>query len=167
MSVLLNIIFIIGLFAMFFFGPTAMNIGLCRMSNDKMKLAAGDGLKCCIPVFNHFYGWHCYTGTSYLSISGIVTVIFYLSLASRFIVMVFLFNNDAVQTATVIIFLISAVAYWIGCAVDVFRVLSDSGIYALGAKVMNALLLIVGQIVIGFYMPNNILYYEKDKKGSV
>lgn len=167
MAIFLNLALMVGMFTLFYGAPACMSVGLCKVSNDDYKATKKDYIMSWIPVYNNFYGWHKYSG-SWVSLSGIGNVILILSFIMRYIVMIFFFYNDQVQTITVYIFFFSFVAFWILCAVNIWSILSDTGVYTFGGKVFNALCVPIGQLVIGNYMPNKMRFYmSKNKKGNL
>lgn len=167
MMLMFNVLVVIGLICMLLISPVLMNIGLVKVSNDNYTISKSEAMLCCIPVFNHFYGWNKYSGSK-VSLSGISTIILYLIYLIRLYVMVLQYSNEMLQTYSVYAFLGSIILFWILNAVDIFRVLNDSGVYTLGSKIFNSLAIITGQVIIGMYMPNNMkYYYEKVKKGTL
>ena len=166
MSIILNLVVLFGFITLIFLSPACMNVGLVRTSNDDYSISSSELLLCCIPFFNHFYGWKRYSN-SYISLSGISSILLVISFISRVVVMYSFFSNDSLQTVTVLIFLIAIALFWILNAVNIYTVLSDSGLYTFGRRLFYAFTVIIGQIIVGYYMPRNMYYYQKKEKGSL
>lgn len=163
---LLNLVILFGLITLAFLSPACMNVGLVRVSNDGYAITKGEFLMCCIPVFNHFYGWKRYTD-KYISWAGISSILLLVSIALRTYVMVFNYYNNTLQVVSIYIFLACVVAFWVCHAITIYSVLSDSGIYTFRSKVFNAFTVVIGEIIVGYYMPRKMYYYQKKEKGSL
>lgn len=167
MSILINILLVVGLLTLVFLSPACMNIGLSRVSHKDYTIDKSEFTLSSIPVYNHFYGWSKYSGGIW-SLSGVSSIILYVALGLRAIVMFFYFDNSTLQTYTVWVFLISILIFWICNAIDIFRILSDSGVYTLGSRLFYAFSVVIGQIVVGYYMPRKMHYYfNKSEKGNL
>lgn len=166
MQIVINLAMMVGLVTLLFLSPACMNVGLVRVSNQDFTITKPEFVLCCIPVFNHFYGWKKYSGKS-LSMSGISEIIVMLMFIFRTVVMFFFFDNATLQTVSVLVFLGSIVLFWILSAVNIYSVLNDTGIYTLTSKVMYAFTIVVGQIVVGYYMPRRMYHYTSKKKGTL
>lgn len=165
-TILVNIVIMVGLITLVFLSPACMNIGLVRVSNKDYKITTKELVLCCIPVFNHFYGWKKYSDSSF-SLSGISSILLYIMISVRAVAMLFFFNNETIQLYTVIAFLLSILVFWICNAINIFSVLSDSGIYTFTSKLFNAFSVVIGHITVGYYMPRRIYYYSNDKKDNL
>lgn len=167
MGIFIDILIILGLFTLVFLSPACMNVGLARVSHKEYMIDKNEFVMCSIPVYNHFYGWRKYSGKSW-SVSGIASIVLYLSFALRGIVMFYFYDNATLQTYTVWAFLICIVIFWLASAIDIFRILSDSGVYTLGGRLFYAFSVVIGQIVVGYYMPRKMYYFfNKTKKGTL
>jgi hypothetical protein len=165
MSIIIDIFLVLGLITLIFVSPVLMNIGLIRVSNNNYEISKTEFMYCCIPVFNHFYGWKRYSGKA-ISVSGISSILLYVVLILRAVAMFFFYENGSLQTYTVYAFLIAILLFWICNAANIYSILSDSGIYTFGSKVFNAFSVVIGQITVGYYMPRKMYYYlSKSKKG--
>lgn len=167
MGILFDIFIVLGLFTLILLSPACMNVGLSRVSHKDYTIDKREFLLSCIPIFNHFYGWSKYSGRR-ISLSGIACIIFYVAFGMRAIVMFFFYDNANLQTNTVWIFLISIVIFWVLNAIDIYRILTDSGVYTFASRAFFAFSVVIGHIIVGYYMPRKMYYYfSKSKKGAL
>lgn len=161
-----TMMFAVGVISMLFISPIIMNYGLIKISRSNSIVEVKDKIICAIPIVNHFYGWKIYGG-SVISLSGIGSLSLFIGIISRIVVMFFMFENADAQVISIWVFLISFVIYWVLSAVDIFRILGDSGLYTFSGKFLNAAAIILGQVNIGAFLPKKISYYEKKKKNGL
>lgn len=167
MSVFLQLIEIIGIFVMIFVSPACMNMGLVRISRDDYKLTRKDVILCCIPVYNFYYGGKVYANR--ISISFIGSVSICIMVLIRMFNMFFYYNgNDMFQTVSIIALLCIIFLAWLCYAIDIFLILGDSGVYSITSRIFLSVTVIVGQIVIGYYMPRKMYYIlSKEKRETI
>ena len=162
-----NLLFSISLFfgfiALVFVAPALMNLTLVRISKD-YKITPNDAVLCCIPIVNHFYGWRSYAGT--VSPIGVTTIITIITFILRSIIAVTV-SNFTVQTISIVLVVISIVAFWLSSAVCNFIVFSDSGLYGIFFRLFMSAFSIIGQLYIGKFLPNVMKSYMKSKKGNL
>ena len=164
LDVIFNCIVVLGIFCMFFISPACMSIGLVRLSNESFKISRHERTMCLIPVCNYFYSNYRYSKSAF-SIAGFSTIVLISTLIVRFIVMFFMYDNELMQTITIYLFLASCLLFWICQAITIFKVLGDSGLYTFGARLFNAVTVIIGHIQVGYWLPRKMYYYTK-KKGN-
>lgn len=167
MGILFDIFIILGLLTLVFLSPACMNVGLSRVSHKDYTIDKNEFLMSSIPIYNHFYGWNKYSGRPW-SLSGISCIIFYAAFGMRAIVMFYFFDNADLQTYTVWAFLIAILIFWVCNAIDIFRILSDSGVYTFSSRLFFAFSVVIGHIIVGYYMPRKMYYFfNKTKKGTL
>jgi hypothetical protein len=161
MNFLLNLSFSIGIITLIFISPVIMNIGLVKLSNNDYKISNKEYLFCMIPVVNNFYGKSKYSGSK-VSLSGISCIVLYSSVLFRYLSMVLMFNNTNLQVIGVYIFLLSILVYWILNALEIYNILNDSGVYGLTSKIIYSFTVILGHIMVGYYLPKKVAYYTNN-----
>ena len=163
MAALINIVFMLGVITLLFLSPACMSIGLVRMSDRDFYISGSEKALCCIPIVNQFFSWNRYSGSKF-SLTGISYLFVLVTFIVRMYVMYFQYSNESLQTITILIFLAVCLLFWLIHAFTIWSVLSDSGVYSTGRKIVCALTVVIGQIVVGYYLPRQMHYYSKNKK---
>lgn len=166
MNILISIFILFGFVTMVFLSPALMNVGLVRVSNKDYSISKSEFSYCCVPVLNHFYGWNKYSGSK-ISISGISSILMYSIIIIRYIVMVYFYNNESLQVGSIYAFLAVVIIYWIGNSINIYSVLKESGMYTFTSILFYSVAFIIGQIIIGYYMPRKMNYYSNSDKGDL
>lgn len=155
--------FLFGLVGAVFIAPAIMSFGLVKISDGYITM--NERILSYIPVYNLFYGWYKYTGNIF-SPAGMGSLLFILASLVRVANMYLFYFNTASHNVTIIFFIVSTVAMYLGNVVQVFIILRDSKAYTFNEQLLLSLTVIFGQISIGKYLQKKVAYYEK-KNGNL
>ena len=140
--------FVVGLFAMFFYTPVKYAMGVFRIAYGDLN--RDEKFKCCIPIYNVISAESLYTGK--ISVIMLATAFCVIATVMRVIAIYMDSSNYALQTVTVIVFVVSLLFVYIANVYSVFIVLKDAGTGSLVSNLFKAILFPLGQYYIGTYL---------------
>lgn len=144
--------FFLGLLVMLVYTPMLYAKGIYKMTYA--ELSTNETILCAIPFINVVKAEKLYTGK--VSKVLLATVFFVLMTALRVWAVYFDPSNYILQTATVILFILSLIVVYFANFYSVFIVLNDAQIGSLFDRILKAVFFPLGQYYIGTYL-NTVL----------
>lgn len=146
---------IVGLFALMFWTPALMAMGISKFEGD---LTMSERLICCIPLVNIIRAEYKYWGK--IKLVTISTITFIIVALVRTYCWWNFYDNVTVGTATIVAFWLSIVFWIIANMYFVYKVISDADVMRGGKLLLYTIAFPFGQYFIGTYLVNVVKHMQ-------
>lgn len=150
---------IVGLFALMFWTPALMSIGVAKFEGD---VSIGEKLLCCIPIYNVMRAEKKYYGKPRLvTISTLLLVVITIA---RVLIWWFMYSNVTLGTISIIAFWIAIALWCVSNMIFVYTIIHDADVMHGVKLLLCAIAFPFGQYYIGNYLTNVIRHMNKQEE---
>lgn len=146
---------IVGLFAIMFWTPALMSMGVSKFEGD---LTVGEKILCCIPIFNIIRAEKKYYGK--FRVVTWSTIIMVLAIIFRFVTWYKMYENVTVGTIGIVLFWGTIALWLIANMIFVYNVINDAQALTGGKLILYSIAFPFGQYFVGNYLANVVRHMQ-------